>query len=331
MSTGDFDERYPAMFQPGGERADAEPTVQVAQLPRFNPEILDRDSGTSQRIDPERLAEPAQVGYPDGWDISVRETHWSVRSWFFGLGAVVLIFGAAAFCLMAAVLIPSARSVDPNDFHGIMVTPWGFVIYPGAPAFFTAGLGMVAAMFLLGSLHYGEQAHWLRAGLAMVALVALTCGTVAVFGATLMPEVYFDPARYQEGANSIPWPLMLQLGKEPLLVLGFTIAAVMMVVRTKRKRRAAAVSAKAAVVVGVIFIGAALWAWFAPQLFPLQLGSEIRSLHGIDYSTMPWPQTITQIGGPLTMVGAGALLWGVLLLATSRPSVSSPPAEENQE
>ncbi|MDJ0316937.1 hypothetical protein [Arthrobacter antibioticus] len=260
-----------------------------------------------------------------------RQTQWSAKTWIWGLSGVLITFAGAVFCLLAGFLIPSARSADPTNFHGIMVIPWGSAILGGAPALFTASVGMLAALIFLASRHYTDQSRWFRGGLALIGLVSLGFGTLGLFGATLMPELFYNPVRSQENANQIPWPYFFQLSNGPLLILGLIIIAILIMGWPAASRKPGAFSGKAGVLTGIAFIGLGVWTWFAPQLFPLELGSETRSIDGFDYNTTPWPQILTGVGDHLSMVGFGALFWGLLLLLTHRTPLASPPVAKEAE
>ena len=337
MAGNNFDGRYPVIFQPGGvdhatNFVDPEEPQKNAPDPAGSGQqplrTLSEYAVTGLTNPGPAQAEAPGTDTPEtdasdaglGADIegTVSESRWTARTWAVGLGAIAITFAAAAFCLVAVALIPSASSVDPSTSHGIMVIAWGYAIIPGAPALLAAALALLAGILFLGSRQHRRQAIPLWAGGAIVGLVALSIGIFALFGATLMPEIYYDPSRWNN-PRAIPWPAALQRATAAFIVLGLIILAIAAVAPPRRNGTPGIPSGKRAVVVGVFLTAAGVWSWFASQLYPLALGQEIQIIGGQEYSQTPWPMTVAETGGSLVMVGAGVLLWGVLLLALRGP------------
>lgn len=327
----DFDKRYPAMFQPGGEGHTREHHAPEYLLPpKGEPERpLQFVAETAAQKMPGLVNElgPADAEGSAPHRAAVREPQWGIRSWVLGLSAVCLTFAAAVFCLFAAVLIPAARSSDPSDFHGALMVPWGIAILPGAPALFTAGLGMLAALFLAASRHYARSAWWFQGAAVAVGLATLSCGAVALFGDVLFSALLFGPDMGQ-GENSIPWYTVFMLSSWQLLLLGLAVLAVAVIVRPGRNGAPGAPSLVAALWTGAVLACAGVWTWFAPQFFPLAHGHTVTMSEGQSYVSSPWTFIVAQAGGPLLSVGAGALFWGLLILATTRPWAQQQPPEE---
>ncbi|WP_269938455.1 hypothetical protein [Arthrobacter sp. HY1533] len=339
MGKQGFDQRYPAMFQPGGEGHTEEPyepgllqapmqapmrePVPPAQAwPEAAPEGVQPEPPTEA---PETSAEPQTRHLP-----LVPEPRWGARSWVLGLSAIGLTFAAAAFCLLAAALIPAAGSTDPSDFHGILMVPWGIAIAPGAPALFTAGLGMLAALFLVASRHYTGHAWWFHIAAAAVGLAALAGGAVAMFSESLFAEMLYTQAMNQ-GNNFISWYMVFQQASWQLLLLGLAILVLTLVVRPDGNGAPGRPSVPAALWTGAVLACAGVWTWFAPQAFPLAEGRTVELLESQSYAVQAWTYVVGQAGGPLLTVGAGALFWALLILATTRRGPGEPVPEDSLE
>lgn len=342
MSNQEFDHRYPAMFQPGGESYTSQfetsqfesgqvetSQVETGQLEtgQFGKVLTDTSAVESDDAESDSAeTETDEAGLSAAQESSHPEVRWSARTWVVGLVGIALTFAAAIFCLVAAFLIPSARSVDPSEFHGVMVQAWGYAIIPGAPALATAALAMLAMMLLLGSRHYGSvpDAAPRNRGLALslwggsvaVGLVTLGVGVIALFGTLLFPELYFDPALYRENVVSIPWVVVLQLGGGTFLIAGVALIAAALVLHPRLDGSPGRNPGKSAVLMGGLLLAVAFWAWFAPELYPLQLGQETLTMGEQQYSLTPWPYIVSQHGAAPAMVGAAVVLWGMLLLTT---------------
>ncbi|WP_425859787.1 hypothetical protein [Arthrobacter sp. TWP1-1] len=258
------------------------------------------------------------------------EVRWTARSWLICSAAVLAAFAAAAFCFLAVSFIPSSSRWGAGEGgQGAPATPWGYTILQGAPALVTAALAMLAAAFFLSSRHYGSQ--WLRGAAALVGIVALVGGTIACLSTTLWPELFYQSFQEQENGVPIQWAMVCQWSTAPLLTVGLSMLGVVAVARPKSKGKAGVFSAKTAFATGIALVAAALWAWFATSLYPLQSRGETITTGDYEYMTNPWPSAVAQAGEPLAMVGAGILLWGVLILATSVPAPDTESTDEQFE
>ncbi|ALV46457.1 hypothetical protein MB46_14140 [Arthrobacter alpinus] len=323
MGNQGFDHRYPALFQPGGE------TWATAELPSAAPAPSAGlvTSAPAPNDSDDALGSAPEVIPVTAADTQAHKPRWSARSWIIASTAVLVTFAGAVFCFLAVSFIPSSSTWATTNGPDVVANPWGYTILPGAPALATAALGMLAAAFVLSSRHYRSQ--WLRGAAALVGTVALVGGTIACFSTTLWPDLFYQPFQEQENVVPIQWTMMFQWATAPLLTVGLCILSVVAVVCPDGKPGGGVYSAKAAFVMGAALIAAALWAWFATSLYPLQSNGEAITTGDYESWTNPWPHAVAQAGGPLIMVGAGVLLWGVLILATSPPAAA--PREESIE
>lgn len=343
MGNNNFDQRYPAMFQPGGEdhvsqqyfpqpppEPDQQPqqpatsaSVRVARAP------VARTSGGQ----PEAavVEQAVQVHEPDGDDELTpdliheefaapspgRVSHWSTRSWIICGLAIVLVFAGSAFCFFATMLIPGSASLDPTAFHGVMVIPWGYVIFLGGPALLTAGLGMLAVMFLLAARHYPRRAWHFQAAAGLVGLVTLGLALMAVFSEQFFTELLYNPIDYQLDSNPLPWYSAFASSASQLLILGPAILALAVILHPDKKGSPGAATPKTTFWTGALITAAGVWAWFCPQLFPLARGVSVDYLEDQRFLTSPWTFSLSQAGGPIILVGSLVMFWWVLILATT--------------
>lgn len=344
----DFDDRYPAMFQPGGDgltvsKAMPVPAPAQAAAPASAPPMPlnppPARAGDLLETSQDAPAVETTVGDQSGSAGSAdQQPPWSVRTWVAGVAAALLCLAAGFFALTATTWIPASRLAKPEDYLGMSVLPWGWLLLDAAAPLVVAGLGMLALMLFLGSRHFPNNARTLRAGLAAIAAAALVLAVLGIFFDQLFPgqmQISIDPANPQW---PVPWQAFLTQAMTSFAVLGLTVLTVLAVLRpvpgdpdpeppagaqsepapTERAPSKSAPSAKAASLVGLVFLGFAAFALFAQLMFPLSMA--VQTLVQGDYmsQTTPWPQRIMSLAAPLTLVGAAALLWGVLIGATSQ-------------
>ncbi|MGA7203389.1 MAG: hypothetical protein WBX27_02030 [Specibacter sp.] len=370
MEKLEFDERYPAIFQPGGDglprtvQRPAAPTPDTVPPATASPgsaplavrapivasaPIVVRSPDAVRAPDAVRLpavsmapAREQRAAVPAAAEANeppepaagstvgtgqlppvehlagTRHTHWSARSWILGVGAALLTVAAGMVCLFAEQLFAPHRVLDVGVGSSLAVTPWISVVVGAAHSLIIAGMGMLAAILLLGSRHYVAASHWLRAGVVLVGLVALTGAYLAVFASILFPEIIYGQTGDYGGVSNSSWSLLTFFAGPPLTVFALTVLAVVAVVRPGGSRAKGAVSGPAALGAGALLIVGAAVASFAPQLFPGSLNGTSVRVDDQNLSILPWPYVLTGIGSSIAVVGAGVFLWGVLVMVTSR-------------
>ena len=353
MGNSNFDQRYPAMFQPGGEDHPAEqyfpqpPEQQVPerqeqpQPPELSPEQQTHPSTATgakasvapvpgmkppgeDELNPEQIDEPLAAPAP----VTRRVNRWSTRSWIICGLAIVLVFAGSAFCFSATALIPGSASLDPTRFHGIMVVPWGQVIFLGGPALLTAGLAILAAMFLLAARGYPRLAWQFQAVAGVAGLVTLGLGLMAVFSDRLFTNLLYDPANFQMGSNPLPWYSVFALAASHLMILGPVVLALVVILHPGKQGTPGAATPKTTFWTGVLITAAGIWVWFSPQFFPLARGARLEMLDQ-NITTAPWTYSLSQAGGPLVLVGTLVLFWWVFIVATTHAVTEEDHAEAN--
>ena len=368
MGNLDFDERYPAMFQRGGGQTgefvapeqllpehlhdgyllpEPEPAVQhapslergmaVAVMPA---EVSVGEVTIAPAQGPVRNGpgEAAQTGmlavelleFAGAAAARPGELHqnWRVRSWVICVAAALSCVGVGLFCLTAISFIPASRSGSVAAFPGMAVTPWGWLILHVASPLILAGVGLLATLLLLGSLKYPHHAQALRIGLALLGVGALVVAFIGFFYTQIFPEGAYAMADSAKAQWSIPWSSFLYQSKLGLSVLGLSVLAVLLIMRTGEGRIYATVTGKTACMTGAVLLGGAAFVLFLQRMFPLTMGVKTVVVDGMPHQSIPWPQQILEFSGPLALVGAGTLLWGVLILATSQPPVSALATDE---
>ncbi|MHA7175317.1 hypothetical protein ACX80D_01545 [Arthrobacter sp. Sr24] len=349
MGNNNFDRRYPAMFQPGGEEHASqgyfpEPESEPEKQPPT-------DAGASVRTVPAPVAslpegqkaaaeveQKAQVHGPEREDERIHEllarpatrrvSHWSTRSWIICGLAIVLVFAGSAFCFSATALTPGSASLDPTPFHGIMVIPWGQVIFLGGPALLTAGLAITAAIFLLAARGYPQQAWRFQAAAGVAGLVTLGLGLMAVLSEQLFTKLLYSPVNYQMDSNPLPWYSVFALIASHLMILGPAVLALVVVLHPGKEGTPGAATPKMTFLTGALITAAGIWVWFSPQFFPLARGRRIE-LMDQNITTTPWTYSLSQAGGPLVLVGTLVLFWWVFIVATTRVVPAEDVAEPN--
>lgn len=328
------------MFQPGGEDHTSEPYI-----PELIAERLPQQASSAKgRVAPTpaaaRVEQPTQArermlddgtvdGTGDGELIeapsneplqapaSPRIVRWNAKSWIVCSIAVVLVFAASAFCLFAAVLVPSASSLAKTPFHGVLAIPWGQLIYPGGPALCTAGLGMLSVMFLMAARFYSRRAWWFHAAAALVALVALAVGGVTLFSEQLFTAFIYDPSNFQGNGPVIQWYSVFLQTSQQMLTLGPALLAVMVILHPGKNGAPGRASAKTTFWTGAFLTAAGVWMWFSPQLFPLAQGARFE-MQEQNIQTSPWTYSLSNGGAFFILVGVAVLFWWILILATTQ-------------
>ncbi|MEO8220406.1 MAG: hypothetical protein ABI563_06445 [Specibacter sp.] len=157
MGNLDFDDRYPAMFQPGGDGLPVSKAVpvpapaQTSVLPAAAQHVpldppparagnLLEKSRDAPAVETTGGDEPGSAGSAD------KQPPWSVRTWVTGVAAALLCLVAGFFALTATTWIPASRIAKPEDYLGMAVLPWGWLLVDAAAPLVVAAIG--AAMLL---------------------------------------------------------------------------------------------------------------------------------------------------------------------------------------
>ncbi|POH74266.1 hypothetical protein CVS27_06800 [Arthrobacter glacialis] len=309
MGNMGFDDRYPAMFQPGGDGLPVQKSAPLDSVPATGTATLVADE---QHLDGLEVPESKPSNDP-----------WTSRTWVVGISAALLSIAAGIFVLNASTVIPASRTAKPEDFLGMSVTPWGWLILDLGVPLIVAGAALVVFMLFLGSRQHPSYAKAMRAGMAAIGIGALVSAVLAVFYHNFFPFTMEALSGSSFRDWPIPWVNILNQAMPILAVFGLSVLVVLVVVRPTGTSGGLASSAKAAMVAGVSLLACAAFVLFAQLMFPLALGTQ--SVSDGMFQDIPWPQKIVALAAPLTLVGAGTLLWGVLIRVSSQHPANNLP------
>ncbi|RAN77650.1 hypothetical protein B5P43_19600 [Bacillus sp. SRB_336] len=343
MDSG-FDERYPAIFQPGGEglprtfsgpaesgRQDPEPAeFGTADLPQLQQPPVHQPAGVVPSVDQaaESGAGDEAQDAGDAGHAAPGPVPWTARTWFFGLGA-----GVAAIVLGLLCLLPKKTpALDPATANYVLVTlffPLTDKVLALGPVIIIAGMGLLVAMFLTGAPRHPRASPWLRGAAALVAVTAMAAAGFSLFAVTLHPEMLSSMFGSPEGSSvSYPWFQLTTIATVPLALFGLFAGAAVAIVRPDAGGRNSLSTARAVATGVVLLVGAAV-AFYAPQIFTGSLGSSTFGTGQDGIPLTPWPVTLIQLGPHLLLVGLAALLLAVFLRLTTAPAETV--AEPDQE
>ncbi|MGP9501404.1 hypothetical protein ACT3TS_04235 [Specibacter sp. AOP5-B1-6] len=351
MAARQFDERYPAMFQPGGDGADVSAAT-VAEISAAavvpskesgpharEPEIVvepvpERPGPVPERPGPELTPTPQEIPTP----AAGASAEWPAWRWPVPLAAALVMLAAGVFSLTVQYWLPAAATADPSASQGITLQPWGELISSAAPALLGTGVGILGALLFLASRRRAAAEVGFRAAFGLLALAAGVAGWVFLFATFLFPEVMnLQGSGYAERQQT-PWTyLVMPVGTWLFAVAVLMLAALCVVPRRWRAGSpdgevlptGGRPSARRALVLGAATAAAGMCALFASYLFPLATGTvTVHAASGDVLSHSDWAVLARFLGPPLLLAGLVVLAWAVLSLAlTPRRAAGAPGSE----
>lgn len=333
----EFDSRYPAMFQPGGEHLIEDnfvyPAAEIPEAAAPKPVAQAQARVPTQRAfvpeepgaesDPADLVDEAADEPPPGW---------GSRTWVLALAAIGGVAAAATFCLMATVWIPESNIVNmtPTSFEYAFTQPWGQAIAPAASPLYAAALGLLCGVFLLASRSYLNHAYWFYGAAVLVAAVTVAAGTVALFSENIFAGVlYYSNPDGPPDTFQMVAPLQLYYLREYLVLLTPVMVSALLIWRPTRSRRKRVATARDVVAVGGGLAAFALWALLAQTIHPLVQGSLLEQGQNQGVLLQPWTVPVSTIGAPILAAGASLVVAGLLL--AGRQKTQNSPLEEFAE
>lgn len=312
MKGNEYDERYLAMFQPGGESRPWEAVPPGTGIENF-----------ADTADP--AAAPgtgASMAPPAG----SYEPTFSWKAVAGGLGAALAGLLAGSSCLLLGALMPSARAFTVDPLQGMASTPWGMTLAVAAAPLITSSLAAMAAIPLLAARQPQAPVAVLRRSALLVGVATLVLAALLVFNETFFPAVlWWNP----EGGSYPPaqvWNVFAGTGKLPLATLGL---AVLTAVYVDQPRADRGPMAGRAIRSGGLLLAAGFIMNFATHLFPDVAGSQIQRDGSLIAQTPPWTYSIASAAGAGMSVGAAALLLGISLAFMPRQKARQNAMDED--
>lgn len=299
MGNSDFDERYPAMFQPGGETGPdewpaPEPEAVDVAAPVVPPQVPAPEAVStslapkSTEVALEPL--PGRAGEEDRRGVQevsqpapepVR--HWNGRAWLQGLGVSVAVMAAGLFCWTAQLLMGGGR-------------------------------------------HYTRRSHWLRAVVLTLGLVAAALAWMALTSSRLFVEQFYSQSQqFSEDEAVIEWPHILNMSVTPLILLALGILAAWVIVGPNGR-----ISSSAALGVAAVLLVSGLLGTFSTQLFPVSGALHVVTLEDLQIQLQPWTQFWNQASPQILAVAAAALLCPMVVRAAARERSFAASNEERE-
>lgn len=316
MGEQQFDERYPAMFQPGGEAAPAHlqwpvtsetaPTTirdhtasgPPAAVGGFSP--IGHESPNRPALADETASEPVAAPASAPAAAGAR-----LAGWVAACVAVLLV--AAGITIAAIPAAMSQSQMNPQGYDPIMM--WVYTAGQAGAPMVGVGLGTLAAILLLNILLHPQRAEGLRRLFAIATAAVLFAGFYAQFAVFFMqpvPQKMYDSFG-NEGYTVISTPVaataMSMVAFGPLLV-GLLMLAVVAAGRQLSPLRLS--------LVGLAMLAAAVAAQFAPAMFP----DSLMAAQTFEPGTQPmvaWPYWLPGLTPSLVAAGASVLAGAALM------------------
>lgn len=362
MTNHDFDERYPAIFQPGGEgRTDASVTGdgkeaaagsnQQEQPAGHGPASTGADAGAPQNAGPapqNATPAPQQSEAKEQPAAAQQSKPWPPHLWIVSLAAAVVMIAAGVFALTVQHWLPSSTEIDPADFSGIELQPWGHIIFTAAPPLIGAGVGILAAMLFLASRGSAPRETTLRRAFAVLTLAVGAAGWTALFATAIFPGVAATWAGGYTSRPVMPWTYLVSFTGVWLFSLALLMLASLIVVPRQwqgppdepdqsdnqdhtddggmqegaRPSGTLRSLGRPSVMRGLFFGTAAalagMFVLFSPYIFPEATGMVMVELpDGSQATHQDWAVTAQALVTPLLAAGFMVLAWSLVTLAVT--------------
>lgn len=318
MGQTNFDPRYPAEFQRGG---DSLPWVATAESdsPQFDSAQREEQVSVAANT-PDQNGAQVATGPAEREASEVAEqvqlanvpTRWTARIWLVGLGAGVVTILFGIFCLL-----PNAPHGDDSTGANYMSVALFFPL-PNkwlalGPFILLAGLGMIVTMLIAGAPRHPKATRWLRSAAALLAIGALSAATFSLYATTWHPEIVFsmygDP---RETHEIYPWLQLTYLSTMPLALFGLCAGAAVVILRPTENGKNAP-SAVHSFATGIVLLVGTAVAFNAPEIFFSSMGPKTFTLEDANMQLTPWPVTLIQVAPYLLLVGLAAMLLALFL------------------
>ncbi len=336
MSSRNFDERFPPMFQPGGE-----------DLPEYGHPSALQFAGPQTpgpQAPPPQEAGTAPQGAPATSDPPATTPDWPWRRWLVPSAAAAAMLAAGAFTLGAQYWLPSSTEFGRTTFGGVELQPWGQIILPAAPPLLASGTGILAVLLFLASRHKAAGERPLRMAFAAAAVVVALAGWVGMFAPVAFPDAAIASLGDGTRAFVFPWTYMVGPSGAWLLAVGTLMLATLVVVPRRWQLapmadgelpdQAAAALADAGPAamapsggrpsparglwLGAALAAAGLCTLFVQYLAPLVTGDVIVEVfRGQVLTHQDWAFLVQALAAPLLVSGFTAIGWALVYRAAT--------------
>lgn len=328
MPSRNFDERYPAMFQPGGEADGTADWAPATGSAGPIPPMHEQRGHQATAPEPGRglagphAAEPGDAAtFLHGEQASaaggsVAPGPWPLRLWLGPLAAALAMLAGGVFAMTAQYWVPSAMTIDPSNFGGVDLQPWGYAAMDAAPPLFLAGSGILAGLLFLASRRSAGREPALRRSFGVLAAALGVAGWVGMFAVAMFPQALSQWTSSNNNGRPSPMPWTYVVGGSGmwLFMLALAMAAVLIVLPPRRQEA----GTRRGLLYGAALAGAGTFALFAPYLYPTATGTVVVQLSGGGQATRQgWAALAPGLAIPLLMVGFAVIGWALLAFATT--------------
>lgn len=358
MAAQGFDERYPAMFQPGGEdtpdapftgggKESAAGSTQQEQGAEQAPAtagagaVAPQDAGPAPQ-ESELTEQPVHAQLPKAWPPHL---------WIIALAAAGVMIAGGVFALTVQYWLPSSMEMDPADFSGIELAPWGQIIFGASPPLIGVGVGILAAMLFLAARRSAAMEPILLRAFAVLTVVVGVTGWTALFATVIFPGVAATWEAGYGGRPAMPWTYLVSFTGVWLFSLALLMLAALIVVPRQWQQPAhgpgghnewdapedtddggthdgaspsgslrlpGRPSAMRGLSLGAAAAAAGMFVLFAPYIFPQATGMVMVELpNGSQATHQDWAVTAQVLVTPLLLSGFLVLAWSLVTLAVT--------------
>lgn len=320
MGTQHFDERYPAMFQPGGEALPAgahwpvkpvaapAPVAEQASVPAAS-----RATEQQLHLDaPPAALEPAESVIPVAAGPVAAPTNSPRLMWHVPavLGGVLLLMGVLLPVVPYWFVKPSGLA-DGNHLGPEM---WSYIAAQAAAPMVGVGAGALALLLFLYTQRHPTRREGLRRLFATASAAVLAAALFAQFATYLYPPIQqesVDPVSGEPAIFSSVSTFVYILG---FFAFGLLLVGLLMLAALAITHRTSLIRAYA---VGLLLLAAAVFSQFAEQIFP-NVPYSTHYFEGGNRGLPGWPAWLPMLTPAL--VAAGVI---VIACAALGPAVAA--------
>lgn len=352
MSKQPFDDRYPAMFQPGGEAMPAgihlpvtpADTIAPAAAPAAVPVMPQAPGQYSTASDAQEALAATGLPIPAAAGLAGTEPVDSNATADPGAGAkspwllwrVPAIVGALLLSL--GVLLPvlpfwiAKSSGDPNEMYAGEM--WAYVASQAAAPMVGVGAGALALLLFLYTQQHPTRREGLRRLFAIASAAVLAAGLFAQFATYIYPPIRHESVDSLSGQSTFfmsPSTFVSLLG---LFAFGPLVVGLLMFAALAISHKTSLIRAYT---VGLLLVAVAVFSQFAQKIFP-NVPLSTQYYEGGNQGIPGWPSMLPMLTPALVAAGViviAAAALGPVITAVIRTPRDAPQAgrldEQNDE